>query len=157
MSKLLYIILVVFTLSINLYSQNSNKGVASNKPPEELTKICDDFFNLLIHEDFTKAFKTFLKNSPFANKDEQVEKLITEFQRANKTYGSIKGYEIAHADIVTSSFLKLNYLAYHIDVPMRWVFTFYKSPSKGWMLINIKFDDLTEKLFIDHSADSYSE
>ena len=48
-----------------------------------------------------------------------------------------------------TSVVRLRYLALHREFPVRWILTDYKSPVKGWLLTNIKFDDPVEELFPD--------
>jgi hypothetical protein len=62
-------------------------------------------------------------------------------------YGQIRAYEPVSSDIVSESYIRIRYLAYHTDFPMRWIFTFYKSPKLGWIVVNIRFDDLSDFFF----------
>ncbi|MFA6570085.1 MAG: hypothetical protein WCT77_02500, partial [Bacteroidota bacterium] len=73
----------------------------------------------------------------------------TQTKKSIQLYGPIKGYEPVSSEIVTESLVRLRYFSLHTDFPMRWIFTFYKSPSRGWIVINIKFDDLSETFFTD--------
>jgi hypothetical protein len=131
------------------------RGAASDKakkvsvlgvPQEVLDKI-HMFFDSIIANKIEKAFDELIGESPLKKKTDEIQKLITETKRANTIYGAIKSYEPINSDIVSESFIRVRYLAYHTDFPMRWVFTFYKSPKLGWIVVNIRFDDLSEFFF----------
>ncbi len=115
--------------------------------PDEILKKCAAFFETLIAGQTENALNVFLKNSPVTERKDQVQELIFEIQRANKLYGNIQSYEPVSSEIVTSSFLRIRYLSYHNYFPMRWIITFYKSPSFGWITTNIKYDDMSENFF----------
>ncbi len=117
--------------------------------PSELIEKCSTFFDIAIADGFEKAFKTLLKNSPINKKSTDVEGLIKETNRAVNLYGKIVGYEPVSAEIASPSYIRIRYISIHADNPMRWVFTFYKSPVRGWVVNNVRFDDLTEFLFSD--------
>ncbi|MEJ5286254.1 MAG: hypothetical protein CH6_2431 [Candidatus Kapaibacterium sp.] len=115
--------------------------------PQDVLDKCQNFFDKIIEGKIEKAFDDFIGNSPLKKKNEEIQKLISETKRANNLYGTIRSYEPINAEIVTESFIRVRYLAYHTDFPMRWVFTFYKSPKLGWIVVNIRFDDLSEFFF----------
>ncbi len=115
--------------------------------PKDVIDICSKFFERLIAEQVDLAFDELINNSPIKKKAEELKKLKEEVKRANLLYGTIKSYEPVSSDIVSESFLRVRYLAYHTEFPMRWIFTFYKSPKYGWIVVNIRFDDLSDTLF----------
>jgi len=155
--KKLAVLTLAFMFSIlSAYSQESKLPLsASDKakkvsvlgvPQEVLDKI-HMFFDNIIANKIEKAFDELIGESPLKKKTDEIQKLITETKRANTIYGAIKSYEPINSDIVSESFIRVRYLAYHTDFPMRWVFTFYKSPKLGWIVVNIRFDDLSEFFF----------
>ncbi len=115
--------------------------------PQDVLDKCKTFFDKIIDGKIEKAFEDLIGNSPLKKKTDEIEKLIAETKRANTLYGAIRSYEPINSEIVTESFIRVRYLAYHTDFPMRWVFTFYKSPKLGWIIVNIRFDDLSEFFF----------
>lgn len=115
--------------------------------PQDILELCSKFFNTIIENKIEKAFQDLLNNSPLQKIKDELEKLISEAKRANLLYGLIKSYEPVSSDIVSDSFIRVRYLAYHTDFPLRWVLTFYKSPKYGWIVVNIRFDDLSEFFF----------
>lgn len=160
---LLNLILVIIILSTSSFNAFSQKDEEATKPsvnseftkgiflgiPKELKEKCDNFFDVLLKSGVEKAFKDLLRESPISNKKEQVDNLISQTKKANSLYGMIKGYEPISSEIAALSLIRLRYLGLHPDSPTRWVFTFYNSPTRGWMIVNIKFDDLSEYLFSD--------
>lgn len=115
--------------------------------PQSLLDICNRFFDKMIAVEIEQAFEELIQNSPLQKKKEELDKLISETKRANLLYGQIKAYEPVSSDIVSESYIRIRYLAYHTDFPMRWIFTFYKSPKLGWIVVNIRFDDLSDFFF----------
>jgi hypothetical protein len=117
--------------------------------PLELQAKTAAFFKALINSDIDKAYEEFLKNSPISQKTEQIRSLIEQTKRSYELYGQMKGYEPVNSDIVSESLIRLRYLGLHSKYPMRWIFTFYHSPDKGWIIINLKYDDMAEYFFQD--------
>lgn len=130
-------------------SESINRGgkVGVLGVPQDILDVCSKFFNSLIEKDYDKAFGDLLKYSPLEKKKDELEKLINETKRANLLYGQISSYEPVSSDIVSELFIRIRYLAYHNDFPIRWIFTFYKSPKSGWIVVNLRFDDLSEFFF----------
>ncbi|OGU15914.1 MAG: hypothetical protein A2X61_01450 [Ignavibacteria bacterium GWB2_35_12] len=148
---------ILFFISLNVFSQESSlqkssgigEGNSIANVPKEIQASCTAFFKLLVTAEVDKAFETILKNSPIAKKDDQIKNLIDQTKKSFKLYGNMQGYEPVNSEQVTESLLRVRYLSIHPDMPMRWIITYYNSPSRGWIVINIKFDDLAEYFFTD--------
>lgn len=156
--KFVFFIGIVLSFALKLFTQETKLQEAdanSKSPvkigvlgvPQDILDLCNKFFNTIIENKIEKAFQDLLNNSPLQKKKDELEKLISETKRANLLYGMIKSYEPVSSDIVSESFIRVRYLAYHTDFPMRWVLTFYRSPKFGWIVVNIRFDDLSEFFF----------
>jgi hypothetical protein len=124
------------------------RGTNINIPPA-IDKKIDRFFNTMIEGETVLAFREFLRNSPIAEKEDEIGNLIKETKRSFELYGKLLSFEPVEAEYVTPSYMRLKYLGLNEDYPTRWMMTFYKSPAKGWMVTNIKFDDLAEYFFSD--------
>jgi hypothetical protein len=107
----------------------------------------ENFFETLKSEDINKAYEVLLQNSPIMNQKEDLNNLVVQTRRAIGLYGKIYSNEPVYADIVSNSYIRLNYLGIHSNYPVRWIFTFYRSPKHDWIITNIKFDDLSEYYF----------
>ncbi|MGQ9819036.1 MAG: hypothetical protein ACUVQ1_03830 [Candidatus Kapaibacteriales bacterium] len=153
-----FFLIIVLSFALQLMAQETKLQEAetnSKSPvkigvlgvPQDILDLCSKFFNTIIENKIEKAFEDLLTNSPLQKKKDELEKLILETKRANLLYGMIKSYEPVSSDIVSESFIRVRFLAYHTDFPMRWVLTFYKSPKFGWIVVNIRFDDLSEFFF----------
>ncbi len=158
MKKFTYALLLIFAIfSLDFLYAQENKLEGSQKDnkskivvlgvPQSLLDICNRFFDKIIAAQIEQAFEELIHNSPLQKKRDELDKLISETKRANLLYGQIKSYEPVNSDIVSESFVRIRYLAYHTDFPMRWIFTFYKSPKLGWIVVNIRFDDLSDFFF----------
>lgn len=115
--------------------------------PRELMDLTDVFFKAVIKGDSKKALEKLLKDTRMAEKEETMKGLLETVKKANEIYGDIRAYEIVSYETVSPSFTRLRCIAIHPDFPMRWVFTFYRSPIKGWVTINVKLDDDSQYLF----------
>jgi hypothetical protein len=144
-----------FCLSAVLAQDNSLKTSSTNNSspldgvPVEITRKVDVFFKTLINKKIDKAFEEFLVGSPLANKKDDIKNLLAQTQQSITLYGDLKGYDPISAQVASPSYIRVRYIALHLRFPMRWIFTFYRSPENGWMVTNIKFDDLTEYFFKD--------
>lgn len=115
--------------------------------PPEIQSICGLFFKNLMDSTAGTAFDIILKDSPVAKNKEQIKNLIDQTLKAIEIYGTVKSYELVRGDVATKSYIRAKYMSMHNLYPMRWIFTFYKSPQLNWILVNLKFDDLTDSFF----------
>lgn len=115
--------------------------------PQELHTRISEFFKTVIRGEIEIGFTNLLRNSPLARKEQELKRLIEQTEKANSVYGVIKGFEAVDAEIASNSLIKCRYLGLYSRYPMRWIFTFYKSPDQGWILTNIKFDDQSDYYF----------
>ena len=153
----IFIVLGLLLINTSSYAQETfhdsqiklNDGANNDsKLPFELIDKCTDFFKLLIKDQTDLAFTQLFKGSLVANRPETQKGLVEAYLRSIKAYGELKGFEIVNYELASSSFIRVRYLALHSEYPIRWVFTFYKSPIKGWIVINVKFDDDSQYIFL---------
>lgn len=154
--KILFALFFVSILvSANLHAQDNPptaNAPSENLPstsalPKEIVGMSAEFFKLMMVGNTGEAFQKLLKNSPIGDKPEQIKRLTDQAKRAEDIYGLMKGFERVGSESVADSYIRLRYLALHDKYPMRWIFTFYKSPTKGWITVNVKFDDDSEYFF----------
>jgi hypothetical protein len=117
--------------------------------PEVIEKKINMFFDTIIEGETVLAFRELMRNSPLKEKEDEIGNLISETKKSFELYGKLLGYEAVEAEYITGSYMRLKYLGLNEKYPTRWMITFYKSPSQGWMVTNIKFDDLAEYFFSD--------
>ncbi|MES2767037.1 MAG: hypothetical protein V4642_14275 [Bacteroidota bacterium] len=155
--KLLFLIFF-FTVAIIApgYSQQDSpqkdtpRGLpVASAVPKELYSHSASFFKLLLTSDIEEAYDGLLKQSPIHEKQEQYKRLIDQTKRAFQLYGNAQGYERVDDEYISESLMRIRYITIHDELPMRWVFTYYRSPKRGWIIINIKFDDEAEYFFKD--------
>ena len=157
MKKIIIIGLVLIVFVSLAYSQGNelpssgikNTSQTFKKLPPVLKKKTSEFFNSLLDSNVNEAYNNLMDGSPLARKTEELKSLIAQTHRAFEIYGLIRGYEPVNSEHITPSFIRVRHLGLHTRFPMRWIFTFYKSPDKGWIITNVKFDDLTEFYFSD--------
>lgn len=131
-------------------SKSSNSTSTSFKSvPAELKTRTQTFFNDLMINKVDEAFDKLLQNSPITKKTEEILALKRQTKRSFELYEVIKGYEPVNNQFVSNSYIRLRYIGLHTKYPMRWVFTFYKSPDLGWIVTDIKYDDLSNFFFED--------
>lgn len=153
MKKYIYT-LILLVLPTILFAQNDklqNKNLFSADDkleiPAELKSRVQDFFVNLSNEKIETAFSKLLLDSPMIQNEEQTKSLISETYRAIKYYGKNHGYESVDKQQPTKSIIRVRYIGIHENYPVRWVFTFYRSPTLGWIVTNVKFDDLSQYYF----------
>lgn len=117
--------------------------------PAELEKRLGDFFEALKGGKINSAFSDLLKDSPIAKKTKELSDIKEQTSKSFEHYGKLDGAELVSFDPVTESYCRIKYLGLNSNFPTRWTFTFYKSPTLGWIVTNLKFDDLAEFLFDD--------
>lgn len=150
----LFLFLVIITYNLNsqgdeLQSSFGGKTDSYKKVPQELKIKTSKFFNFLLDSNVTAAYDELMKGSFLVAQNDKVKTLISQTHRAFEIYGLLKGFEPVNAEEITKSFIRIRYIGLHTKFPMRWIFTFYKSPTAGWIVTNVKFDDLTEYYFTD--------
>ncbi len=156
MKNIIIVSFLLFFFSNFLFAQgyelqSSIRGGVDNykKVPQELKVKTSKFFNFLLDSNVTDAYNELMKGSFLVAQNDKMTALINQTHKAFEIYGLIKGYEPVNAEEITKTFVRIRYIGLHTRFPMRWIFTFYKSPSAGCILTNIKFDDLTEYYFSD--------
>lgn len=155
--SLLLIIIFVATYLVNAQdgglqkpeSKSKISNLAYDKIDRSITKSIDAFFDLLVKNDVGNACDNLLKNSPIWIKKDNVKNLKDEIERSINIYGDVMMFEYVSGEQVTESYIRLRFLALHKNYPTRWVFTYYKSPEKGWIVTNVKMDDASENFFED--------
>ncbi len=148
-------ILIILLFSVNtIFAQDGLPTSKKSKEPTSFIEVpsllkskVESFFNLVMKNDVKKAYENILMNSPINRQKEDIDNLLSQTKRAIEIYGKLNGYEPVNAEIATDSYIRLRYLGLHGNFPVRWIFTFYRSPEKDWIITNIKFDDLSEYFF----------
>jgi hypothetical protein len=107
------------------------------------------FFQDLIKGDIEKGYDRLLENSPIKRKTKSLSSLVEKTEYSVELYGNMFDYEPVSVEIATSSYFRVKFLSLHTRNPMRWVFTYYRSPDKGWIITNILYDDQTENFFYE--------
>ena len=117
--------------------------------PTELQDNVAKFFKLIEKKEIKDAYEGLLDKSPIFEKKQEVSSLIKQTLVSFDFYGKFYGFEPVNAEKVTDSYLRLRYVGLYEKYPIRWIFTYYKSPDRGWIVTNVKFDDLSEFFFYD--------
>lgn len=140
--------------SSELTSQETSATRSGGAPqfinvPIELQTRAKNFFELIEKNEIKKAFDVLLENSPLKNKEEQVKNLMDQTKQAIVLYGKVVSNEPVSSESASTSLIRLRYLGIHSNFPMRWIFTYFNSPKHGWIVINVKLDDMSEYFFSD--------
>lgn len=148
--KILNLISVFILLSAIAFSQETKLSSSVGEPiqevmiPKEVKSSLNNFFEEIEDGNVKEAFDDFLKDSPIKNNTEDVNSLINQTERSIKIYGKFNESEFVNGHFASKSYIRLRYLGLYDKYPMRWIFTFYNSPKMGWIVTNIKLDDLSE-------------
>ncbi len=151
-----YLIIMFFVLNIAVLSQGrlpSDKSQSSATEvkmiPKKLKQKTSAFFEYLLDSNVTAGYNELFKDSFIKDQTGKIQALINQTHRAFQIYGKLRGYEPVNAEQISKSFIRVRFIGLHSRFPMRWIFTFYNAPENGWILTNVKFDDLTEFYFSD--------
>ncbi len=109
--------------------------------PQAVFERCSSFFEALMNESAQIAYDKLLKGSPLSLNKKKIDRQISQTLKAINLYGTVKGYEEASVEYVSPSYLKATFLSLHSLNPLKWTFTFYNSPTIGWIVLNIKYTD----------------
>jgi len=145
----LLLILIIF-LGVKVFAQDSKLSSPSAEPitevmiPSEVKSKLNNFFDAIKRKEFKKAYEELLKNSPINDKKEDIENLLNQTERTVRIYGDFSGASFVNGHNASDNYIRLRYLGLYDKYPIRWIFTFYKSPKLGWIVTNIKLDDLSE-------------
>ncbi len=148
MKSLFFCSLLLF--SISLFAQDAKLSSPTAEPitelmiPAEAKSKLNNFFDAIKRKEFKKAYDELLKNSPINDKKEDIENLLNQTERTVKIYGDFSGASYVNGHSASDNYIRVRYLGLYDKYPMRWIFTFYKSPKLGWIVTNIKLDDLSE-------------
>ncbi|MGE5480402.1 MAG: hypothetical protein ACM3U1_08255 [Chloroflexota bacterium] len=128
--------------------QEDKAAIFSTLPSDLQTRIAH-YFDKLAKSNIKDAYSELLAGSPIMDKQDEVKTLVEQTKRSIELYGGLNGFEPVSLERASISFVRLRYVGLHGDVPLRYIFTFYRSPVKGWIVTNFKFDDLSEYFFQD--------
>jgi hypothetical protein len=143
-------ILIAAVLSVSFSQDNTKLSKSTTDEideiniPAEVRAMLNNFFDGLKQNNVEIAFEDFLKNSPLKDRKEDIQNLKEQTTRAIKIYGKFYGAKYVSGNQASDFYLRLRYLGLYEKYPMRWIFTYYKSPVLGWVVTNIKLDDLSE-------------
>ncbi len=155
--KKVIILLILFAISISVAQdgglQKARKLAGGTETfvdiPTELQDNIAKFFNRIGKKEIKDAYENLLEKSPIFEKKEELSSLVKQTLVSFDFYGKFYGFEPVNAEKVTDSYMRIRYIGLYEKYPIRWVFTYYKSPSRGWIVTNVKFDDLSEFFFYD--------
>lgn len=149
--KIVYIFLFFsLFLSINSFSQDTKLSKSTAETidevsiPTEVKAKLNNFFNALSNNEIDNALDNLLLNSPLKERKDDLSVLKEQTERAIRIYGKFSGAKFVNGHFASEVYLRLRYIGLYEKYPMRWIFTYYKSPKLGWIVTNIKLDDLTE-------------
>lgn len=149
MIKFLLCILISFGYmqSQELPTGQDNNNFLHTDVPIGIENELNSFYNLLAEKKYDNAFDFLFKNYSNENKKQSINSLKTEYKKTVELFGELKNFDKVKTERIGKSMLRLTYLGLHDKYPSRWTFSYYKSPTKNWILINTQFDLFTELLF----------
>jgi len=110
----------------------------------------EQFFSQLIRGEDETAVMDLFSQSPISREGSAIEKTASQLKLIRNLYGKIESIE--HIDVVYrgKSLFRLRVLVFYREFPIRFIFTYYKSPlEQKWILGYFSFDDQIQRLFDD--------
>jgi hypothetical protein len=97
------------------------------------------------------AVRTIVGNGPLKDRNEDINKLISQAEALDQRYGAYVGHEAVGERAVGKDLVFLRYLYKGDKFPVVWHFTFYRTGpngalNRGWQLIALRFDSKLEVL-----------
>ncbi len=117
-----------------------------------LREMLDAFFGSVQAGELETAFKELLKDSKIGQSKALVDNLITKTKRIGDTFGKMEGWEMIRAERVGARLIRISYLGYPEDLPLRWQFYCYRGRDK-WQIVDISVSDNLGELFGDPPSD----
>ncbi|RLD48222.1 MAG: hypothetical protein DRI94_12850 [Bacteroidetes bacterium] len=130
-----FLIIILSTLSLFLKAQNSY---------DSIPKI---FFNIFEQKgsdaaiDYIYATNKYISGNLTANL-----KVKTELKKVTLMLGKYHGIDIIDTQFISTSYIRLSYLAKFDRQPLKFNFTMYRSDKK-WQLQQLRFDDKVSEGF----------
>lgn len=75
----------------------------------------------------------------------EMKLMKSQIEQVSLLYGPSLGVEEVEREVIIPSLLKLTYLTKHRDLPLLWVFIFYRVEDE-WSLLQMSFNDQLEGL-----------
>ncbi|MDB5256764.1 MAG: hypothetical protein JWM14_1459 [Chitinophagaceae bacterium] len=113
-------------------------NTANAQTPEE---VMDKFFKTYQKNKPVDAIEELYSHNPWlARKNDDVEKLKTQFRDLQTLVGEYNGHELLYSRNVKDCFMLTTYLVKYDRQPVRFNFQFYKAKDQ-WILFSFSYDD----------------
>lgn len=131
-------LLALITLCLCLSANAQSKRLANEA---EVKRAAEGIVAAVAAGNVQGALKELRPLSVIPSTEFDVFEAQVNSQHANllRQFGESDGYELAREDRVGSRLLRLQYLVFHKNAPIRWVFVFYRA-TEGWQLSHFAFD-----------------
>lgn len=113
--------------------------------PQGVKERCDAFFHLVGESKVEEAFSLLFKGSALQGASADTIDLpatIDKVKQALMKTGRLYGYDVFYTHSVGQHYVKIRCMALHEKLPAEWDFTFYQSPTAGWILQAFNMKDL---------------
>jgi hypothetical protein len=120
--------------------------IAQAQPvPRELERRTSQFFKLLMAGEIEQAYEQLAQGNP--QRDSLwLEQLCERTRQFQRRHGLPLGWELLRAEWHGKALLRLEYLEYYDALPLRWELLFYRSPRRGWLLLQLRMEERPEAL-----------
>jgi len=120
--------------------------VAQAQPvPRELERRTSQFFKLLMAGEIERAYQQLAAGNP--QRDSLwLEQLCERTRQLQRRHGLPLGWELLRAEWHGKALLRLEYVEYYDDLPVLWELLFYRSPRRGWLLLQLRMEGRPEML-----------
>jgi hypothetical protein len=120
--------------------------IAQAQPvPRELERRTSQFFKLLMAGEIEQAYEQLAEGNP--QRDSLwLEQLCERTRQFQCRHGLPLGWELLRAEWHGKALLRLECLEYYDALPLRWELLFYRSPRRGWLLLQLRMEERPEAL-----------
>ncbi len=120
--------------------------VAQAQPvPRELERRTSQFFKLLMAGEIEQAYEQLAEENP--RRDSLwLEQLCERTRQLQRHHGLPLGWELLRAEWHGRALLRLEYVEYYDALPVLWELLFYRSPRRGWLLLQLRMEEHPDAL-----------
>lgn len=151
--SLLTAVFVALQLGLSARAAQAQASAEPDPEVELLQGRVEQFFANLTNAMLgpENAVRTIVGNGPLKDRNDDINKLISQAEALDQRYGAYLGHEAVGERAVGKDVVFLRYLYKGEKFPVVWHFTFYRTGpngalNRGWQLISLRFDSKVEVL-----------
>ena len=112
----------------------------------------DAFFKQIIAGETSEAFAGLMEGSPLGMRKKAIDDLVADTAKIVESYGAIRSYEALRISRLGSRMIRITYLSYSDDYPLKWEIYCFLGTKSGWQILDLAVNNSFTELFDDPSV-----